>query len=687
MPQSPPRPKTAWQAGKSPGKDFVSVPTPEKPRSYDPTRNLAYTPPKMAPLTLAATAFFALPAVSAVAVPDVEISPGVKMPMIAFGTYRHSLTTCSVVEGVDQWLQLGGRHIDTAHDYGTEPDVGEALKKSDVKREEIFITTKIPGPIGADAVQKMVLEETLPKLGVDYVDLLLIHFPCVDQQDFPNACGSKGRKERLDTWHGITQLRKNGKVRAIGVSNYLAEQVNEVIEEFKEAPAVNQVEWHLAYHNETLRAAMHSYGTTLEAWASLAGPTGQGSPSISLGDERLKKVAGEDCTAQLELRWETQRGVVPVTATCTKDHAVGDLNAFNFTLSAKDLDYLDSLKADMEMFVSPEPTPERTRWGQQENVPSFQTEKENSADPEVSPERKTRRQSLQKLANKWSSPKDSLTEKLEQPVKTQAKETISKLASPQRALNRRKTIASAAPAAFGEVERVSPIREKRNTQVPQKQVEEMRMSRDIGLTKVNEEVPEVEEGSVAGQTHFSSVKMAVFSNKGLSLKDGDPLGASAPHRKRFVQRFPGDMRIALRVPAADHTKGELLTPRTAERCPQLQGVVPQMPGGGVPGARSAKAFHPAVCLSPQQRYQQASPVRSRQRGPMMTTTSTPCVSSHMKPALMSQVLHHRVAPVYAPHTPHVPHPAVATGKQVFVARMPEAFANSSMMRHGAPNRR
>jgi len=184
------------------------------------------------------------------------------------------------------------------------PDVGVLSSRfggseppHQVKREEIFITTKIPGPIGADAVQKMVLEETLPKLGVDYVlsmhlclkvgkqdclgtpfenascidhrlhfllgvaghwatadtfwilessppelklqncsactflffdltptalpmfpkvDLLLIHFPCVDQQDFPNACGSKGRKERLDTWHGITQLRKNGKVRAIG---------------------------------------------------------------------------------------------------------------------------------------------------------------------------------------------------------------------------------------------------------------------------------------------------------------------------------------------------------------------------------------------------------------------------------------------------------------------------------------
>lgn len=252
-------------------------------------------------------------------------------------------------------MEIGGRHIDTAHNYGTEADVGKALRESDVKREDIFITTKIPGPIGSDAVQKMVLNETLPKLGVEYVDLLLIHTPCLDFKDFPNKCGSKLQKERLDTWHGITELRKQGKVRAIGVSNYLAEQVKEVIDEFKEAPAVNQVQWHLAHHDETLRSAMHSYGVTLEAWASLGGPTAQGGTSISLGDERLKKLAGRYgmSTAQLELRWETQRGVVPVTATCTKDHAVGDLNAFNFTLSEEDLEYLDGLKADYvpKMFV------------------------------------------------------------------------------------------------------------------------------------------------------------------------------------------------------------------------------------------------------------------------------------------------------------------------------------------------
>ncbi|CAK9048852.1 unnamed protein product [Durusdinium trenchii] len=319
---------------------------------------------------------FALPAAAAVFVPTVRIGPNkdVEMQMIAFGTYRHSLTSCDVISGVMQWLELGGRHIDTAHDYGTEPDVGKAIRLSNVPRKEIFITTKIPGPIGRDAVKTLVLNETLPKLGTEYaarrrirwrdverelsgsasgclqVDLLLIHTPCLERSDFPNKCGSKLRAERLDTYRGLMELRAAGKIRAIGVSNYLAEQVEEVVAELKEAPAVNQVEWHLAYHNETLRQRMESSSVRLEAWASLAGPTGQGSPSISLADERLKKVAGRYnmSTAQLELRWETLRGVVPVTATCSREHAVGDMNSFNFNLSNEDLDYLDSLPALME---------------------------------------------------------------------------------------------------------------------------------------------------------------------------------------------------------------------------------------------------------------------------------------------------------------------------------------------------
>ncbi|CAE8720345.1 unnamed protein product [Polarella glacialis] len=288
-------------------------------------------------------------------VPNIRIAPGVEMPMLAFGTFRVSLETCTVQAGVEQWLRLGGRHIDTADEYGTQPDVGLAIKASGVPRSEIFLTTKIPGPIGKQAVIDKILHTALPQLGLDYLDLVLINFPCKSLKDFPNKCGANFRAERLDTWAGLLELRAMGKIRAIGVSDYDVEQVAEVVEEFGEAPAVNQVQWHLAYHNETLRSAMQLAGTALEAWAALGGPTASlfHSPSISLRDPRLKEVAARYnvSTAQVALRWETQHGVVPVTATCSEEHARGDLAAFEFQLSPKDLDLLSNLMPQTELVI------------------------------------------------------------------------------------------------------------------------------------------------------------------------------------------------------------------------------------------------------------------------------------------------------------------------------------------------
>merc|ERR1712178_174718 len=107
----------------------------------------------------------------------------------------------------------------------------------------------------------------------------------------------------------------------------------------------NQVQYHLGYHDDTLLKHMKDVGTVLEAWGSLGGPTVHGEPTISLGDPRLKKVAAgyNASTAQVVFRWETQKGVVPVTATCNQEHAVGDLNAFSFDLSDADITLLDAL--------------------------------------------------------------------------------------------------------------------------------------------------------------------------------------------------------------------------------------------------------------------------------------------------------------------------------------------------------
>jgi diketogulonate reductase-like aldo/keto reductase len=223
-------------------------------------------------------------------------------------------------------------------------DVGRALKAAGVPRKEIFITTKLPGPIGAKAATDKVLNTALTQLGVDYIDLVLIHFPC-PLPTFSGPC-KEHKAERLDTFKGLLDLRKEGKIRAVGVSNYDDNQVDEIKEEFGEAPAANQVQYHLAYHNDTLNQHMKDVGTVLEAWASLGGPTVHGKePTISLGDARLKEVAARynASTAQIVFRWETQKGVVPVTATCNKDHAAGDLAAFSFKLSDADISVLDAL--------------------------------------------------------------------------------------------------------------------------------------------------------------------------------------------------------------------------------------------------------------------------------------------------------------------------------------------------------
>lgn len=288
------------------------------------------------------------------AVPTVEIAPGVAMPMLALGAANISFTECTVQEGVEQWLRLGGRHIDTANDYGTQLAVGRALKAVGLPRDSVFITTKIPGPIGEQAAIALIQQASLPQLGVDFIDLVLIHFPCLDMHDFPDRCGGKGKTERLATWKGLMTLQKAGKIRAVGVSNYNIEQVAEIIA-VGGRPAVNQVEWHLGYHNEILLTAMKASGVTLEAWGSLSGPTATvaGHPGISLRDPRLEKLAEiyNVSTAQLALRWSAHKGVVPVTATCNKDHALGDLATFDVDITASDIAQLDALDADPPQLI------------------------------------------------------------------------------------------------------------------------------------------------------------------------------------------------------------------------------------------------------------------------------------------------------------------------------------------------
>eukprot|EP00931_Biecheleriopsis_adriatica_P107931 TRINITY_DN82274_c0_g1_i1.p1 TRINITY_DN82274_c0_g1~~TRINITY_DN82274_c0_g1_i1.p1 ORF type:complete len:319 (-),score=56.87 TRINITY_DN82274_c0_g1_i1:73-1029(-) len=289
---------------------------------------------------------------SSVNVPTAVIAPNVSMPMIAFGTMTMSNKGCAVKDAVQQWLQLGGRHVDMSLLYKTLPDAGAGIKASGLPRNELFLTTKIEGPIGYNKTIDQIRND-LESVGVDYFDLLLIHWPCPNFSDFPNKCGARGREERLDTWRGLEFLKSEKKVRALGISNYNQEQVQELLDAGFQ-PAVNQIQWHLGYHNDTFNEEMKRMGVHLEAWASLAGPTeSHNIPGVGLGDERLKAVAKKynASTAQVALQWSVKKGVTPVTASCSKDHVIGDLNAFEVNLSDADMKYLDSLEENSTMAI------------------------------------------------------------------------------------------------------------------------------------------------------------------------------------------------------------------------------------------------------------------------------------------------------------------------------------------------
>jgi len=267
--------------------------------------------------------------------------------MLAIGSAPASHAgECSTQDAVEKWIRAGGRHMDTASDYlGAQGAVGAAIKASGVPRKELFVTTKIPGPIGKQQAIDTIKNSALRQLGVDYIDLVLIHYPCPELWLFPNLCGSLHKSERLSTWEGLMELKKEGIIRAAGVSNWNLVQFAEF--QGAELPAINQVQFHLGYHDEKLLQTMQASNVTLMAWGSLDGktPAEHHTPGVPLSDPRLQKVASKYniSTAQLALRWEVQKGVAPVTFTCNDAHAAQDLNAFGASLQKEDVAFLDSL--------------------------------------------------------------------------------------------------------------------------------------------------------------------------------------------------------------------------------------------------------------------------------------------------------------------------------------------------------
>jgi 2,5-diketo-D-gluconate reductase A len=243
------------------------------------------------------------------------------MPVLGLGTWQLTDDTAGTVE---EALRLGYRMIDTSGDYGTQPGIGDAMRGTDLDRDEIYLVTKVEEYDDAyDSTRR-----NLDELGQEYADLMLIHRPP------PMGVG-------VELWEGLIRARDEGLAADIGVSNYSIEQIEELIRATGEIPAVNQIEWSPFGWSREMLDFSDRQGIAIQAYSPLT-------RGRRLDNERLRSVAARHgrTPAQVLLAWSIQRGAVPLPKANRRDHLVENLEALDFELAGEDLDVMNSLNEE-----------------------------------------------------------------------------------------------------------------------------------------------------------------------------------------------------------------------------------------------------------------------------------------------------------------------------------------------------
>lgn len=260
-------------------------------------------------------------------VPSITLNNGVRIPQLGFGVFQ--ISPEDTVEATLAALDVGYRHIDTAQMYGNEQQVGAAIAKSGIPRDEVFVTSKLNNNRHAYDDAIAATDETLERLGVEQVDLFLIHWPLPGVGDF------------IETWKALEKVHSDGKARAIGVSNFADHHLERLLAETEIVPAVNQIEVHPYLTQNRLRAFGSAHGIATEAWSPIA----QGAV---LGDPVLQAIAANKgrSTAQVTLRWHIQRGDIVFPKSVTRSRVEENFALFDFELSANDVAAIDGLNRD-----------------------------------------------------------------------------------------------------------------------------------------------------------------------------------------------------------------------------------------------------------------------------------------------------------------------------------------------------
>jgi len=265
-------------------------------------------------------------------VPSVTLNNGVQMPQLGFGVYQ--IPADQTEQAVTDALEVGYRHLDTASAYGNEEAVGRAIASSGIPRDELFVTTKLwiqDRPVEDNT--KRAFDASLQRLGLDYLDLYLIHQPYGDV---------------YSQWRAMQELHAQGAIKAIGVSNFYPDRLVDLALHNEVVPAVNQVETHPYFQREDYQDLMRKHGVRIESW----GPFAEGRNNL-FTDPVLTEIgnAHGKSVAQVVLRWLIQRGVVVIPKSERADRMKENIEVFDFVLTGEQMDQIAAMDTGSSLFL------------------------------------------------------------------------------------------------------------------------------------------------------------------------------------------------------------------------------------------------------------------------------------------------------------------------------------------------
>lgn len=271
-------------------------------------------------------------------IPDIELNDGNTIPQLGFGVFQ--IPPEETAKAVEEALEAGYRHIDTAEMYGNEKEVGEGIRAFGIDRADVFVTSKLNNGFHRPDDARQAFDRTLADLDFEYVDLFLIHWPLPTLYD----------GDFVSTWKTLEEFKRDGRARSIGVSNFQVAHLERLAEETSMVPAVNQVESHPYFVNDAVHAYGLEHGIVTEAWSPIA-------KGLVLDDAEVGRVAEKHgrTPAQVVLRWHLQRGHVVFPKTVRPARMRENIDLFDFELETADMDALTALDRGEKGRTGPNP--------------------------------------------------------------------------------------------------------------------------------------------------------------------------------------------------------------------------------------------------------------------------------------------------------------------------------------------